>query len=164
MTEDKIQYVSDASGNAVAVIVPIELWQEIESEKETAYLLKSETMRRRLLEADSAGRISRWRKHVRKLVFELAALEDLAWWVEQDRRKALRVLELIEEVHRDPFRGKGKPEPLKHELAGCWSGHRLGASPRLPSRRKQNQDSGVSLPLLNDWEKKGRGKPLPRQP
>ena len=58
---------------------------------------------------------------MRELVFELAALEDLAWWVEQDRRKALRVLELIEEVHRDPFRGKGKPEPLKHELAGCWS-------------------------------------------
>ena len=55
MTEDKIQYVSDASGNAVAVIVPIELWQEIESEKETAYLLKSETMRRRLLEAKQRG-------------------------------------------------------------------------------------------------------------
>ena len=49
---------------------------------------------------------------MRELVFELAALEDLAWWVEQDRRKALRVLELIEEVRRDPFRGKGKPEPL----------------------------------------------------
>jgi toxin YoeB len=58
---------------------------------------------------------------VRELVFELAAVEDLAWWVEQDRRKALRVLDLIEETHRDPFRGKGKPEPLKHELAGCWS-------------------------------------------
>ena len=55
MTEDKIQYVSDASGNAVAVIVPIELWQEIESEKETAYLLKSEAMRRRLLEAKQRG-------------------------------------------------------------------------------------------------------------
>jgi PHD/YefM family antitoxin component YafN of YafNO toxin-antitoxin module len=47
----EIQYVSDESGNAVSVIVPIELWREIESEKETAYLLKSENMRRRLLEA-----------------------------------------------------------------------------------------------------------------
>ena len=46
-----IQYVSDESGNATAVIVPIELWREIESEKETAYLLKSENMKRRLLEA-----------------------------------------------------------------------------------------------------------------
>ncbi len=49
MTE--IQYVSDESGNPVSVIVPIELWREIESEKETAYLLKSENMKRRLLEA-----------------------------------------------------------------------------------------------------------------
>lgn len=46
-----IQYVSDESGNPTAVIVPIELWREIESEKETAYLLKSEEMKRRLLEA-----------------------------------------------------------------------------------------------------------------
>lgn len=49
MTE--IQYVSDESGEPTAVIVPIELWREIESEKETAYLLKSENMKRRLLEA-----------------------------------------------------------------------------------------------------------------
>ena len=49
MTE--IQYVSDESGNPIAVIIPIELWHEIESEKETAYLLKSENMKRRLLEA-----------------------------------------------------------------------------------------------------------------
>jgi len=47
----EIQYVSDESGEPTAVIVPIELWREIESEKETAYLLKSETMKRRLLEA-----------------------------------------------------------------------------------------------------------------
>lgn len=46
-----IQYISDESGNPTAVIVPIELWREIESEKETAYLLKSGTMKRRLLEA-----------------------------------------------------------------------------------------------------------------
>ncbi len=46
-----IQYISDAKGNPVGVIVPIEIWQEIESEKETAYLTKSETMKRRLLEA-----------------------------------------------------------------------------------------------------------------
>ncbi len=46
-----IQYISDESGNPTAVIVPIELWREIESEKETAYLLKSENMKRRILEA-----------------------------------------------------------------------------------------------------------------
>ena len=46
-----IQYISDAKGNPVGVIVPIEIWQEIEAEKETAYLLKSATMKKRLLEA-----------------------------------------------------------------------------------------------------------------
>ncbi len=47
----EIQYVTDAEGRPVSVIVPIELWREIESEKETAYLLKSEAMKERLLAA-----------------------------------------------------------------------------------------------------------------
>ncbi len=51
MLETELQYVSDADGNAVAVIVPIDVWREIESEKETAYLLKSDAMRQRLLGA-----------------------------------------------------------------------------------------------------------------
>jgi len=50
-----IQYISDAKGNPVGVIVPIEIWHEIESEKETAYLTKSETMKKRLLEAKQRG-------------------------------------------------------------------------------------------------------------
>jgi PHD/YefM family antitoxin component YafN of YafNO toxin-antitoxin module len=50
-TETDLQFVSDAEGNPVSVIVPIELWREIESERETAYLLKSDAMKRRLLEA-----------------------------------------------------------------------------------------------------------------
>jgi len=51
MSQSEIQYVSDESGNPVGVIIPIELWREIESERETAYFLKSESMKRRLLEA-----------------------------------------------------------------------------------------------------------------
>jgi len=58
---------------------------------------------------------------VRKLEFDPAALEDLAYWVEHDRKKALRIIDLVLETQRDPFTGKGKPEPLRHELAGCWS-------------------------------------------
>lgn len=46
-----IQYISDENGKPTGVIVPIELWREIVSEKETAHLLGSDTMRRRLLEA-----------------------------------------------------------------------------------------------------------------
>jgi hypothetical protein len=51
MSATDIQYVSDGTGHTISVIVPIELWREIEVERETAYLLKSETMRRRLLDA-----------------------------------------------------------------------------------------------------------------
>lgn len=46
-----IQYIADEDNNITGVIVPIDLWQEIQSEKETAYLLKSATMKKRLLEA-----------------------------------------------------------------------------------------------------------------
>jgi PHD/YefM family antitoxin component YafN of YafNO toxin-antitoxin module len=51
MTSSEIQYISNQEGEPVAVIVPIDLWKEIESERETAYLLKSETMKQRLLAA-----------------------------------------------------------------------------------------------------------------
>ena len=46
-----LQYISDEEGNPTGVIVPIELWREIASEDETSYLLRSEAMRKRLLEA-----------------------------------------------------------------------------------------------------------------
>lgn len=58
---------------------------------------------------------------MRSLEFDAAAFEDLAWWIEQDRSKALRIVSLIQDVQRDPFKGIGKPEPLRHELKGCWS-------------------------------------------
>jgi toxin YoeB len=49
------------------------------------------------------------------------ALADLQWWVKTDRRTALKVIALTEETLRDPFHGRGKPEALKFDLAGCWS-------------------------------------------
>ena len=67
---------------------------------------------------------------MRSLEFDPAALEDLAWWVGNDRKKALRLLRLIQETQTDPFGGIGKPEPLKHELAGCWS-KRIDSEHRL---------------------------------
>ncbi len=51
MANSEIQIVSSESGEPTAVIVPIELWREIESERETAYLLKTATMKDRLLQA-----------------------------------------------------------------------------------------------------------------
>ena len=48
---NQIQYIKDDQDNVTGVIVPIDLWEEIQSEKETAYLLESETLKKRLLEA-----------------------------------------------------------------------------------------------------------------
>jgi len=53
--------------------------------------------------------------------FHQEFIEDLRYWVETDRRVALRAFDLIEAVRRDPFTGIGKPEPLKYLLAGAWS-------------------------------------------
>ena len=57
----------------------------------------------------------------RQAVFHPEFREDLRFWVDTDRRIALRALGLVEAVLRDPFGGIGKPEPLKGKAAGAWS-------------------------------------------
>ena len=57
----------------------------------------------------------------RLAVFHPEFLEDLEHWVATDRAVALRVLQLVEHVLRQPFEGIGKPEPLRFYLQGCWS-------------------------------------------
>jgi toxin YoeB len=57
----------------------------------------------------------------REAVFQPEFLQDLRWWVENDRKVALRVLELVDAVLKDRFQGVGRPEPLKYQLAGAWS-------------------------------------------
>jgi toxin YoeB len=58
---------------------------------------------------------------MKNLEFDVDAFEDLAWWIENDRKKALKIIKLIREVQRNPFEGTGQPEALKHNLSGCWS-------------------------------------------
>jgi toxin YoeB len=48
-------------------------------------------------------------------------LDDLRYWIETDRKTALRVITLMAAILAEPFAGIGKPEPLRFELAGCWS-------------------------------------------
>ena len=60
-------------------------------------------------------------KFAKNLEFDQNAIEDLSYWVRKDRRKAEKILELIQEVAKTPFIGIGKPEPLKYNLSGCWS-------------------------------------------
>ena len=57
----------------------------------------------------------------RAAVFHSEFLDDLRFWVRNDRRTALRALDIVEAVLRDPFEGIGRPEPLKYELSGAWS-------------------------------------------
>lgn len=66
----------------------------------------------------------------RVAVFQPQFRDDLRHWVETNRKIALKVLELVEASLRDPFSGLGKPEPLKHVLAGTWS-RRLNQEHRL---------------------------------
>ena len=70
---------------------------------------------------------------MRSIEFAPDAFDDLTWWAEQDRTQAVRIIRLIRDTQRDPFAGIGKPEPLKHELAGCWS-RRIDQEHRLVYR------------------------------
>jgi toxin YoeB len=72
------------------------------------------------------------------LEFDKCALEDLSYWIEQDRRKALKIMELIEDIHFHPFEGLGKPEPLKFHLSGCWS-RRIDLEHRLIYHVKEDK-------------------------
>lgn len=56
-----------------------------------------------------------------KLIFADEAWEDYLYWQKQDKRVVGRINKLIQETQREPFTGVGKPEPLKHALAGFWS-------------------------------------------
>jgi toxin YoeB len=57
----------------------------------------------------------------REAVFQPEFIEDLCFWVETDRKLAIRTFKLIEAIMRDPFQGIGKPEPLKYLAPGAWS-------------------------------------------
>ena len=66
------------------------------------------------------------------------AFTDHAWaeylyWQEQDAEVLEKINELIKEIKRTPFKGKGKPEPLKGNLAGYWS-RRITGDHRLVYR------------------------------
>ena len=71
-------------------------------------------------------------------VFHPEFLEDLRYWVKTDRRIALKALELVEAVLRDPTRGIGKPEHLKYLAPGVWS-RRLTQEHRIVYRVLETQ-------------------------
>ena len=78
------------------------------------------------------------RRADREAIFHPDFRQDLRYWVETDRKVAVRAFELVEAVLRDPFTGIGKPEPLKYIMAGCWS-RRITQEHRLVYRVSENR-------------------------
>lgn len=58
---------------------------------------------------------------MRRLVLHTKGWEDVTYWITTDRATTKRIVRLVNDVLRDPFDGIGKPEPLKHSMAGAWS-------------------------------------------
>lgn len=65
-----------------------------------------------------------------RIEFTANAWADYCYWSETDPDIASRIPVLIEDIRRDPFKGLGKPEPLRHQLAGYWS-RRINNEDRL---------------------------------
>ena len=74
----------------------------------------------------------------RQAVFHPEFREDLEYWIDTDRKIALRVMRIVEDVMRDPFQGIGKPEPLRYMAEGAWS-RRLTREHRVVYRVKQGR-------------------------
>lgn len=72
------------------------------------------------------------------LVFADEAWEDYLHWQKQDKKMIERINMLIRDIQRDPFAGVGKPEPLKHALAGFWS-RRITDEHRMVYRIQGNE-------------------------
>lgn len=70
---------------------------------------------------------------MRRVAFLPEAFTDFAAWATIDRKVYAKIVEIIRDIQRDPFGGIGKPEPLKHDLAGLWS-RRITAEHRLVYR------------------------------
>ena len=65
-----------------------------------------------------------------KLEFDINAIDDLKYWIKNNKKKAIKILDLAEQIEKNPFKGTGKPEPLKYSLSGCWS-RRIDSEHRL---------------------------------
>ncbi len=64
------------------------------------------------------------------ILFTEDAWEDYLYWQQTDKQTLRKINQLLKEIQRTPFTGIGKPEPLKHQLQGCWS-RRIDSEHRL---------------------------------
>lgn len=71
-----------------------------------------------------------------KLDFSRDAFRDFQEWISQDRKKAVKITELLADIEKHPFEGIGKPELLKYEWNGWWS-RRIDLEHRLVYRVRE---------------------------
>ena len=72
-----------------------------------------------------------------KIVFSSQSWEEYLYWQNTDKRILKRTNELIKDIIRTPYKGKGKPEPLKYALTGYWS-RRINEEHRLVYKVKED--------------------------
>ena len=72
------------------------------------------------------------------LVFTKNAWEDYTSWLIDDKKLLKKINELLKDIQRNPYKGKGKPEPLRYDLAGFWS-RRIDREHRLIYQVKENE-------------------------
>jgi len=73
-----------------------------------------------------------------RIIFTKNSWEDYTSWVNTDKKTLQKINTLIKDIQRNPFEGKGKPEPLKYDLAGFWS-RRIDREHRLVYRFENNE-------------------------
>ncbi len=120
---DDREAVEITSRRGDAVLVSRADWDAL---NETAMLLRAPANARWLLDSLAQARSGERHEHDldrsgMRLVFTPRGWDDYRWWQANDRSTLKRVNRLVDEALRDPTAGIGKPEPLRHLLAGCWS-------------------------------------------
>lgn len=79
----------------------------------------------------------------RDVIFKGSSFTDFNEWQVKNPKVFMKIAELIEEIRRNPFSGKGKPEPLKHSFSGFWS-RRITEEHRLVYKVNENEVQIVS--------------------
>lgn len=72
-----------------------------------------------------------------RIIFSRNSWEDYTSWQSEDKKILKKINELIKDIHRTPYKGLGKPEPLKYDLAGLWS-RRIDREHRLVYQVNEN--------------------------
>lgn len=78
-----------------------------------------------------------------KLCFTDESWEDYLYWQQTSKSTLKKVNDLIKDISRHPFEGLGKPEPLKHQLKGCWS-RRIDQEHRIVYECSENEVTIIS--------------------